>query len=228
MVADSQRTQIRDELKCLNGHLGAVRDLDVAIDRLQAINKKQPQPAPYYRPWNEKRTASHRLLARALRSARYRRLVKDTSDWVENGPWSIKRGKQAAKERASPVAAYSADKLALWRQKLLKKSRTLLKMDAEKRHRLRLLNKRLSCSIEFFADLFANRRFSRHQAALKYLRKAQRSLGQLNDYEKGRTLAAALQRDGAHAPKQFLRPKREKHLLRTTAAAYRKLAAIKP
>src|ERR1700675_1096643 len=29
MVADSQRTQVREELKWLNGHLGAVRDLDV-------------------------------------------------------------------------------------------------------------------------------------------------------------------------------------------------------
>ena len=35
MVADSQRTQIRDELKWLNAHLGAVRDLDVAIERLR-------------------------------------------------------------------------------------------------------------------------------------------------------------------------------------------------
>ncbi len=227
MVADPQRTQIRDELKWLNGHLGAVRDLDVAIERLHAIDRKQPQPAAYDRPWNEKRTVSHRLLARALRSARYRRLFKSTSDWIENGPWSIRKGKQAAKERASPIAAYGADKLARWRQKLLKKSRKLMKMDAEKRHRLRLLNKRLNCSIEFFEDLFADRRFSRHQAALKYLRKAQRSLGQLNDYEKGRTLAAALQRDGAHAPKQFLHPKREKRLLRTAAAAYRKLAALK-
>jgi CHAD domain-containing protein len=224
MVADSQRTHIRDELKWVNGHLGAVRDLDVAIDRLQAINEKHPQPTPYCRPWNEKRTASHRVLARALRSARYRRLVKNTSGWIENGPWSIKQGKQAAKERASPIAAYSADKLARWRQKLLKKSRNLLKMDAKKRHRLRLLNKKLTCSIEFFQDLFADKRFSRHQAALKYLRKAQKSLGQLNDYEKGRTLAAALQRDDVHAPMQFLRPKREIRLLRNAEAAYRKLA----
>jgi CHAD domain-containing protein len=228
MVADAQRTQIRDELKWLNGHLGAVRDLDVAIERLQTIDKKHPQPVSYYRPWHEKRTASHRVLARALRSARYRRLVKGTSDWIEHGPWSIKKEKQAAKERALPTAAYGAGKLARWRQKLLKKSPKILEMNAEKRHRLRLLNKKLSCSIEFFEDLFADKRFSRHQAALKYLRKAQRSLGQLNDYENGRTLAVALQREGVHAPKQFLNPKRENHLLRTAAAAYRKLAAMTP
>src|ERR1022692_4425010 len=63
-----QRTQIRDELKWLNSHLGAVRDLDVAIERLKTDNKQQP---PAYRSWNENRADNHRHLARALRSARY-------------------------------------------------------------------------------------------------------------------------------------------------------------
>lgn len=224
MVADRQRARIRNELKWLNGHLGAVRDLDVAIERLKADNKKQ-QPA--HRSWNGKRAGIHRRLARALRSARYRRLIKSTSDWIGHGPWSVKAARQAAKDRASPIAAYSADKLARWRQKLLKKSRRLLKMDAKKRHRLRLFNKKLSSSIEFFEDLFADKRFSGQQAALKHLHKAQRSLGQLNDDAKGRSLAAALPRGGAHASMQFPGPKRKKKLLRTAATAYRKLAALK-
>ena len=166
MVADSQRTQIRDELKWLNAHLGAVRDLDVAVERLGAADKRQPQTAQY-RSWNKKQANSHRLLARALRSVRYRRLVEDTSDWIENGPWCIKRGKQAKKERTSPIAAYGASKLQRWQQKLLKKSQKLLEMDAEKRHRLRLLNKKLSYSIEAFEDLFADKRFAGQQASLK-------------------------------------------------------------
>ena len=61
-----------------------------------------------------------------------------------------------------------------------------------------------------------------------YLRKAQKSLGQPNDDAKGHSLATALQRDGVHVPLQFLSPKREKRLIRTAAAAYRKLAALKP
>ena len=227
MVTDSQRTKIRDELRWLNAHLGAARDLDVAIERLQATNKKQPQDEPYYRAWNDKRANNHRVLARALQSIRYRRLMEDTSGWIENGPWSVKRGKQAAKERAVPVAEYSAEKLARRLEKLLKKSRHLLKMDAEKRHRLRLSNKKLSYSIEAFEDLFSDKRFARLQAGLKPLRKAQRSLGQLNDDERGRALAATLKRDGAHAPWHFLGSKREKRLLQTAATAYRKLAADK-
>jgi CHAD domain-containing protein len=226
MVADRQRTQIRDELKWLNAHLGVVRDLDVAIDRLQAINGKRAQPVSDDPILHEKRTTSHRHLARALRSARYRRLIKSTSDWIENGPWSIKKGKQAARERTSAIAAYGACKLARWQQKLLKKSRKLLELDAEKRHRLRLLNKKLSYSIEAFEDLFSNKRFSRQQAGLKCLRKAQRALGQLNDDERGQALATALQKKGAQPPMPLLSPKRTKRLLRNAAAAYRKLAAL--
>jgi CHAD domain-containing protein len=228
MVADSERTRIRDELKWLNGYLGAVRDLDVAIERLKAVDKDQPQAILYYRSWNGKRAGSHRLLARALRSARYRRLIKSITGWVESGPWSIAKGKRATKRRASPVAAYSARKLARWHKEFLKKSPKLRNMGTKKRHRLRLLNKKLTCSIEFFGDLFSDKRFSRQQAALKYLRKAQRSLGQLNDDAKGRSLAAPLQRDGVPAPLSFLGPKREKRLLKAAASAYRKLAALKP
>jgi CHAD domain-containing protein len=226
MVADSQRTQIRDELKWLNAHLGAARDLDVAVERLGAVDKRQPRAAAQYRSWNKQQANSHRLLARALRSVRYRRLVEDTSDWIENGPWCIKRGKQATKERTSPIAAYSADKLQRWQQKLLKKSQKLLEMDAEKRHRLRLLNKKLSYSVEAFEDLFSDKRFAGQQASLKYLRKAQRALGQLNDDAKAQSLATALQRDGGDAGSHFLSPKREKRLLRNAATAYRKLADL--
>jgi CHAD domain-containing protein len=226
MVTDSQRTKIRGDLKWLNAHLGTARDLDVATERLQAIDRKQPQDEPYYRAWNDKRANSHRLLARALRSARYRRLIKDSSGWIENGSWSTRSGKQAAKERALPIAEYSAEELTRRLDKLLKKSRKLLTLDAEKRHRLRLLNKKLSYSIGAFEDLFPDKRFAKLQAGLKHLRKAQRSLGQLNDDERGRALAASLQSDGAHPPWRFLGPKREERLLQTAATAYRKLAAL--
>jgi CHAD domain-containing protein len=219
MIADSQRSQVRDQLKWLNAHLGAVRDLDVAIERIDTTS-------PLYRSWHKKRADSHRLLARALQSVRYRRLVEDTSGWIENGPWSIKRGKQATGERGSPIAAYGADRLAQWQQKLLKKSRKLMEMDPQKRHRLRLLNKKLSYSIEALKELFSDKRFSGLKISLKHLRKAQRCLGQLNDDAKGHSLAAALQRGGADAHLQFLSPKREKQLLRTAAAAYRKLATL--
>src|SRR5580704_11302726 len=84
MVAGPQRTRIRDELKWLNAHLGVVRDLDVAIERLRKVNKQRQQAADD-RSWQRERAASQRHLARVLRSTRYQQLVKSLSTWVEKG-----------------------------------------------------------------------------------------------------------------------------------------------
>jgi CHAD domain-containing protein len=225
MVADSKRTQIRSELKWLNAHLGVVRDLDVVIERFEA-DGRQAEAIPFYRSWSENRAERHRRLTRALRSVRYRRLLESTSDWIENGPWSIEKNKAAIKQRACLIATYGTAKLSRWQKKLLKRSRKLLKMGAEKRHRLRLLNKKLTYSIEAFEDLFSDKRFSGQQAGLKRLRKAQRSLGHLNDDARGHSLSIRLQGKTVPAPLQFLSRKSKKHLLRNTTAAYGKLAAL--
>jgi CHAD domain-containing protein len=225
MVADSQRKTIRAELKWLHRKLGAVRDLDVAIGRLEISSKQRRHD---YRFWKAKRAESHRHLARALRSAKYRRLIESASGWIENGPWCTSEERQASEERASPIAPYSADRLMRWQEKLLKKSRNLRDMSTKKRHRLRLMNKKIYYSTDFFADLFRDEGLTRQRAALKHLRQAQKALGQLNDDAKGQSLATALQRDGVHASLRFPRRKREKQLIRRAAEAYRKLAALKP
>jgi CHAD domain-containing protein len=227
MVDDAVRNEIRDELKWLNGELGAVRDLDVAFERIEQHNKKRPEALSAVGAWNEKRAEGHRNLARALRSVRYQWLIEQASAWIENGPWSTKKGKQAAAERAMPIGVYIADKLVTWEQKLLKRSRKLRKMGAEKRHRLRLLNKKLTYSIDSFEDLFTDKDFSKHKAALKPLRKAQRSLGQLNDGTRGEALATELQQSGVQTPLQFLRPKRKKRLLKKASKAYRELGKLR-
>jgi CHAD domain-containing protein len=226
MVADARGARIRLELKWLNAHLGAVRDLDVAIERL-GNRKTAPDADAPLSTLEKKALEGHQRLARTLRSARYRRLLKATSGWIENGPWSMEKGKRIAQARAYPVAAYSARKLARWQQRLLKKSRKLAEMGTKKRHRLRLMNKKLCYSAEFFEDLFPDGNSSQ-QAALKYLRRAQKSLGQLNDDARGQSLATVLKRDRIKPPLQFLGPKHQKRLLRSTAAAYRKLKTLNP
>ncbi|MGB9117036.1 CHAD domain-containing protein [Bradyrhizobium sp.] len=225
MVAGPQQARLADELKWLNAHLGAVRDLDVAIERLKEINKRPP-PVDY-RSWSRERVQAQRHLTRALRSVRYRRLVKSIAHWIEKGSWSTKREKQAAKQRACPVAEYSARKLMRWREKLVKRSRNLEEIGTKKRHRLRLLNKRLTYAVEAVADLVSESEASRLQATLKALRKAQRSLGQLNDDARCQSLATTLGQDG-ELSRILLSPKREKHLIRAAAAAYDKLAELKP
>jgi CHAD domain-containing protein len=195
MVADLQRARIRNELKWLHTHLGAVRDLDVAIERLKEVNKRA-KATPDYQALKTRRADSHRRLARALRSIRYRRLVESTCGWIESGPWSMKTGRKTRLRRASPLNASGARKLKRWLKKLLKKSRRLQAMSARKRHRLRQMTKKLCYPVEFLADLYSEKQSSKHQAALKYLRQAQKSLGVLNDDAENEALALALKREG--------------------------------
>ena len=111
MVHDEVRDEVRDELKWLNSELGAVRDLDVAVDRVK--NARQAAASGRRRAGVMEREVQRGTSpsARMLSSVRYRWLVDQTSGWIENGPWSTKKGKQAAQERASPLGAYSAAKL---------------------------------------------------------------------------------------------------------------------
>jgi CHAD domain-containing protein len=226
MVAGPQQARIRDELKWLNTHLGVVRDLDVAIERLREINQQSHQAND--RSWKRERAVSQQHLARVLRSTRYQRLAKSISAWVEKGSWSRKPGAQAAGQRTCPISEYSTRQLARWQKKLLKKSRKLRDFGVKKRHRLRLLNKKLHYAIESIADLISSNEMKKQQATVKCLRKAQKSLGQLNDDARSRSLATTVGRGGMQASEPFLSPKREKLLLRNAAAAYKRLADLKP
>ncbi|MFK4658950.1 CHAD domain-containing protein [Bradyrhizobium japonicum] len=228
MVDDALRPNVWAELKWLNSQLGMVRDLDVAIERVIAESGGELDVIAELQHWDEKRAESHRLLARALQSARYRRLVEQTSAWIESGPWSTRRSKEAIRLRRCPLADHATTQLTEWETTLLRKARKLRKLDVGKRHKLRLLNKRLTYSIESLEDLFADESLTKQKSILKQLRKAQKSLGQLNDDARGQTLAASLTEAVPEAGIRFLNRKRQKKLLRTASNAYRKLDKAKP
>jgi CHAD domain-containing protein len=223
MIDDSEWVRLKRELKWLNALLGATRDMDVAVGRLQQVSERQPDALSSYQSWTEKCADSHRRLAHALRSDRYRRLIKNTSHWVDIGPWCTNGDKRAEKQRAARIVHYSTRKLTRWHEKLLKKSHGLEDMGASKRHRLRLANKKLRYAIEFFADLLSDKRSSM-RATLNQLRKAQASLGELNDAVQIEILAAGLPRNAQPRGEGagFLGRKRERELLRSAVRAYRK------
>ncbi|MBW7961186.1 CHAD domain-containing protein [Bradyrhizobium sp. BR 10261] len=227
MVDDALRPEVWAELKWLNSQLGMVRDLDVAIERITSEAGGELAVIAELRHWEEKRAESHRLLARALQSARYRRLVEQTSSWIESGPWSTHRSKVAIRLRRCPLADHGTTQLTEWERTLLRKAKRLHKLDVEKRHKLRILNKRLTYSIESLDDLFSGTSPTKQKSILKQLRKAQKSLGRLNDDARGQTLAASLN-EATEAGIRFLDRKREKKLLQTASTAYHKLNRAEP
>ena len=225
MVEGDEQARLAAELKWLHAHLGIVRDLDVALERLTKI---KPQAAVSDRPWKQERGACQRHLSGALRSPRYRRLIDDLTAWIANGDWSRKRAKAAAKRRARPADEYCADKLKEWRKKLLKKSRKLEEFGTRKRHRVRLANKRLSYAIEIAEQLAPSGEAPTRAATLKLLRKAQKSLGQLNDDARRHALAAAFGGSKMDDSDLLLNARQKKHLLRKAVSAYGELAGLDP
>ena len=223
MVDGDDAMRLAAELKWLNAHLGIVRDLDVALERLAKDN--QPAGARI-QSWKKERAACQKHLTRALRSLRYRQLVKDLAAWIANGEWTRKTGKNAASRRAQPAEAYCTDRLAKWRTKLLKKSSKLRELGTRKRHRVRLSNKRLTYAIEAAEKLLPPGEAAAGLATLKLLRKAQKSLGQLNDDARYRALVGTLGNGHANGVDLALKPKQKKQLLRKAVNAYHDIAGI--
>jgi CHAD domain-containing protein len=223
MVDGGEQVRFAAELKWLNAHLGIVRDLDVALERL-AKSKKQASITD--QSLKKERAACQRHLTRALRSLRYRRLIKDLTAWIAHGDWSRKTGKQATERRTQPADEYCADRLTQWRKKLLKNSRKLMEFGARKRHKVRLSNKRLTYAIEAAQTWVPSSDAAERQATLKLLRKAQKSLGQLNDDARYRALSGALGNGKADGADLLLKPKQKKRLLQKAANAYDDIADI--
>jgi CHAD domain-containing protein len=225
MVEGDEQIRLAAELKWLRAHLGIVRDLDVALERLAKI---RPKGAINERPWKQERVACQRHLTRALRSPRYRQLIADITAWIENGDWSRRRSKTAVAQRTRPAGEYCADTLQAWRKKLLKRSRKLEELGTRKRHRVRLANKRLSYAIEAAEQLAPPDEAPARETMLKLLRTAQKSLGQLNDDARRRALAAAFGEDQMNGSDLLLDGKQKKRLLRKAVSVYDELAELKP
>lgn len=223
MVEGDDEMRLAAELKWLHAHLGIVRDLDVALERLAKIRRRG---SIHDRAWKQERAACQRHLTRALRSARYRALIRDLVKWIEDGDWSRKRTQKAAERRTRLANEYCAEKLQKWRKKLLKKSRKLADVGAGKRHRLRLANKRLNYAIEAAEKLAPASVKPAQLAAIKLLRKAQKSLGQLNDDKRRRSLAAALGENKVDGSDLLLDARQKKRLLRKAVNAYGDLAGL--
>ena len=96
MVADSQRKQIRAELKWLHAQLGAVRDLDVAIGRLETASKQRPHD---YRSWKAKRAQSHR---RSSTGAPFSEVSATDQKciWLDRERTLVHRGNKACRQGA--------------------------------------------------------------------------------------------------------------------------------
>ncbi|MDP9341395.1 MAG: CHAD domain-containing protein [Actinomycetota bacterium] len=167
----------RDELRWVADALGAVRDLDVQLERLQGwideADRGDREPLAALRGVLEsEREEARAVLLEVLDSARYRRLVTGLIGLLRRGPL-----------RTSPAsrvpAVVVAPELAAARYRKVRKAARRLKGDPapEDFHRVRIRGKRFRYTLEFLSELYGDE----PGPLIKRLEKLQDHLGLLQD-----------------------------------------------
>ncbi|MEE4273246.1 MAG: CHAD domain-containing protein [Thermoanaerobaculales bacterium] len=168
------------EFKWLGSATGELRDLDVYLLEMPVYRSMLPASVvgdldPLVSLIAAERTRAHRSVARALRSARFRRVVADWRACLgEIGP--------APGEAATgPTASLAGDRITKAYRRILKKGSGLGENPpAAALHRLRIDAKKLRYLLEFFRSLYPKREIA---ARIKELKRLQDILGGFNDME---------------------------------------------
>ncbi len=245
VIAGARTRRIKSELKWLAGELAPARDLDAFVSGSIAPMRNEAPAKRGLRTLDgdleRRRKAVFDRARAALGSARYRRLLLDTIEWLELGAWTQAHARQAAALRKQSIGGFAERELARRRRKVVKKGKKLHALDARQRHKLRIAAKKLRYASEFFASLFAGRkRRKRLRAFEDAVEGLQDCLGALNDIRTHEGLIADLV-ERPHANGQRARRRayaagvvsgREDaqavHLLRSARKAAGVLARAKP
>jgi inorganic triphosphatase YgiF len=193
LLGDRQTKRLKSELRWLTGKLATARDLDVylksEIQPLRAAAPGKREMRQLEEVIASRRIAAFRKARAAVASQSYRSLLLDTLQWLEEGDWakhSQRRGRRRIEE-------FAVDILSRRTKEVSKSAARLRKLDARRRHKLRIAVKKLRYAGDFFGYLFnerkARKRFSSFQLRLKDL---QDHLGALNDITVHQKLAPKL------------------------------------
>jgi triphosphatase len=177
-----QTEQIKRDLKWLAGKLGPVRDLDVFLkSKIELFGGAASPIAGLPELKSElvyRRDIAAESAKAAIATARYRFLILDILEWIEDGKW-LKQSHSYGDQQIKPFAT---DLFERRMKKARKTARKVGKVDALRRHKLRIEIKKIRYALSFFESLFANdrsaKRLSRHK---EYLKNLQDYLGALND-----------------------------------------------
>lgn len=177
-----QTESIRSDLKWLAGKLGPVRDLDVflttRVKRLEAADPPIAGLGDLVAELEYKRAVVAEAAKAAIASTRYRLLILNALEWIEDGAW-LKLRPALRDQRIKPFAA---DLFARRIAKAKKRAKDIGKLSVSDRHKLRIAMKKLRYSIYFFESLFdgaaSKKALTQYKACLGSL---QDNLGALND-----------------------------------------------
>ena len=175
------RDTYREGFGWLGTATGRARDLDVyVIEWGGYVAPLGPESAsalgPVLQHISRQRSAEHATLAKALRSARYRKLLAGWHAWLD-GPAPSGTGKEAERD----IAEVASDRTARAQDQLLARGRSIGPgTPAEELHELRKDAKKLRYLLECFGGLYAP---VPRKAFVQRLKALQDNLGEHQDAE---------------------------------------------
>ncbi len=199
-----QTEQIKRDLKWLAGKLAPVRDLDVFLKGKIASFEGSDSPAAGLPELKSeliyRRDIAAEAAKAAIATARYRLLIFNVLEWIEDGKW-LKQSRSQGNKKIRPFAAELFERRT---RKARRKAKRAGEVDAHARHRLRIAIKKLRYALYFFETLYSHdgsaKALSRYK---KYLKDLQDNLGALNDIAVHQKLAIKLAA-GSGGPKPEL------------------------
>jgi inorganic triphosphatase YgiF len=242
LLRDPQTEAIKTELKWLARELGPARELEVLVDRVVAPMKRRG------RRWRgmpllsqefaERRDVALKCARDAVQSTRFRVLTVDIAAWLQAGPWTNPQDDLVRDQGDLPIEMFASEQLARRWRKIRKRGRVLGRLDARRRHQLRIQTKKLRYAAEFFATLFTTRRaVKRCKQFLLALERLQDGLGDLNDISvhAKRIAAMGIRHRRAKPSRVFAaglltgrEDARMEAAIITTTEAYAELVKVKP
>jgi inorganic triphosphatase YgiF len=202
LLEGRQTEQIKRDLKWLAGKLGPVRDLDVFLKGKIELFEGSDSPTAGLPELKSELTYRRDIAAEsaktAIATARYRLLVFNILEWIEDGTW-LKRSQGKRK-----IRTFAADLFERRTAKARRKAKRAGEVGAHARHKLRIAIKKLRYALYFFETLYSRngsaKALSRYK---KYLKDLQDNLGALNDIAVHQKLAIKLAA-GSGGPKPEL------------------------
>ena len=186
VTSDDRLEAIKTELKWLAQALGPARDLDTLLSEVIKPLRQQHANEPGFTSisnmFTRERLKSYRHAQEAVRSARFRSLVLDTTEWVEAGPWTVSDDPLKRAYREMPIDAYAAEQLSHRRKQIRRRGRRIGELNAEQLHRLRIQVKKARYAVNFFSSVYGGKKSAKHSKKIKSaLMQLQNSLGRMND-----------------------------------------------
>ncbi|MDD3800307.1 MAG: CHAD domain-containing protein, partial [Novosphingobium sp.] len=190
VVRDKQTPVLRAELKAAAARLGAVRDLDVLLQRIApAAAPDDADAAELLAHLRARRETALHKAQTMLAGEQFQRVLMQVALWLEAGKWLQRLD---ASGGGGPLEPFVAKVLRRRRSKLRRMSRHLARIDDRARHKVRIEAKKLRYGVAFFASLYDSAQTDEIRRFAKALSRIQDRLGTLNDMVTAEAHRAAL------------------------------------